>query len=70
MERITPEEAAKVLGCTSQSLRNYIKQGLLPAIRIGGRYRLNKSDVENLLLNGNPTNAAKKSIGFRYSILH
>ena len=61
-ERITPEEAAKMLDCTSQSLRNYIKRGLIPAIRIGGRYRLNKSDVENFLLNGNPTNAAEKSI--------
>jgi excisionase family DNA binding protein len=62
MDRITPNEAADILGVTSQSLRNYIKQGLIPAVRIGARYKLNKSDVENFLLNGNPTNAAKKSI--------
>jgi excisionase family DNA binding protein len=50
METITPLEAADYLKVSTQTIRNWLKNGTLPYIRLGGRYRIEKSVVEQLLI--------------------
>lgn len=48
--RITKREATVRLGCSMPTLETKIKDGILPAFRIGPRsVRLNLADVEALL---------------------
>ena len=42
---LTPIEAAKLLGTSSRSVRNWIRFGRLPAFRIGGRLRICRADA-------------------------
>ena len=40
--RILPKDAARFLGCSEASIRNGIRQGILPfgtAVQIGGRFQ-------------------------------
>jgi excisionase family DNA binding protein len=46
---MTVAEIAAVLKLNQQTIRNWIDQGRLPAIRIGRRVRIKRSDFEELL---------------------
>ena len=46
---ITTEEASKILYVTPYTIREYIKKGMLRAKKLGKRYLILKSEVENLL---------------------
>ena len=46
---LTPQETAEKLGVTTQTVRNFIKQGKLAYIKIGGRYRIEERTVDALL---------------------
>lgn len=46
---LTPIEAGKVLGVTCQTVRNFMRAGKLPFVKIGGRYRVKKEDVNAML---------------------
>jgi excisionase family DNA binding protein len=46
---LTVAEVAEVLKLNQQTVRNWIDQGSLPAIRVGRRVRIKRSDFERLL---------------------
>ena len=47
---ITPAQAAKILGITVQTVRQWIVRGKISYIRVGGRYRLNESKVLEMMV--------------------
>ena len=49
---LTVAEVAEVLKLNQQTVRNWIDQGSLPALRIGRRVRIRRSDFERLLDQG------------------
>jgi excisionase family DNA binding protein len=56
---LTVAEVAGILKLNQQTVRNWIDQGSLPALRVGRRVRIRRSDLERLLADGymagNPT---------------
>jgi excisionase family DNA binding protein len=48
-ELMTVAEIAAVLKLNQQTIRNWIDQGRLPAVRIGRRVRIKRADFEQLL---------------------
>jgi excisionase family DNA binding protein len=51
-EYLTVAEIAERLKLNPQTLRNWIDQGQLPAVRIGRRVRIRRSDFERLVQEG------------------
>lgn len=43
---LSAEEAAQILGLQVRTVRNYVREGRLPGIRIGKQYRIARSDLE------------------------
>lgn len=48
-EFLTVAEVAQTLKLNQQTVRNWIDQGSLPALRIGRRVRIRRSDFERLV---------------------
>jgi len=48
-EFLTVAEVAATLKLNQQTVRNWIDQGSLPALRIGRRVRIRRSDFERLI---------------------
>jgi excisionase family DNA binding protein len=48
-EFLTVAEVADVLKLNQQTVRNWIDQGSLPALRVGRRVRIKRSDFERVL---------------------
>jgi excisionase family DNA binding protein len=48
-EFLTVAEVAETLKLNQQTVRNWIDQGSLPALRVGRRVRIRRSDFERLL---------------------
>ncbi len=46
---LTVAEVAETLKLNQQTVRNWIDQGSLPAVRVGRRVRIRRSDFERLL---------------------
>lgn len=46
---LTVSQVADEFQVTSQTIRNWIDSGALPAIRVGRQFRLRRSDVDALL---------------------
>jgi excisionase family DNA binding protein len=40
------DEAAKILGLQVRTVRNYLREGRLPGVRIGKQYRIARADLE------------------------
>ncbi len=40
------DEAAQILGLQVRTVRNYVRDGLLPGVRIGKQYRIARADLE------------------------
>ena len=59
-EFLTVAQVAETLQLNQQTVRNWIDQGSLPALRVGRRVRIRSSDFERLLANGSigPSGAA------------
>jgi excisionase family DNA binding protein len=55
-----PEVAAR-LHVTAQTVRNWIDQGTLPAIRVGRAFRVNPRDVDDLLARTNAAGVGRRS---------
>lgn len=55
---LTVAEVAKTLKLNQQTVRNWIDQGSLPALRVGRRVRIRRSDFERLLADGYSGNVA------------
>jgi excisionase family DNA binding protein len=51
-EYLTVNEIAQRLKLNPQTLRNWIEQGKLPALRVGRRVRIRRADFERLLQEG------------------
>jgi len=62
-ELMTVAEIAAVLRLNQQTIRNWIDHGRLPAVRIGRRVRIKRSDFEQLL-----TSAARPPEGRRHAL--
>ncbi|MFI7638408.1 helix-turn-helix domain-containing protein [Nonomuraea sp. NPDC049400] len=45
MEQYTVEQAARLLGLHVKTVRNYVRDGRLPAVRVGKQYRIAKEDL-------------------------
>jgi excisionase family DNA binding protein len=45
-------EVAEILGVSRQTVLKYIKSGLVPGIRVGGRYLIMKDEFEEFLRSG------------------
>jgi excisionase family DNA binding protein len=58
-EFLTVAEIAELLKLNQQTLRNWIEQGQLPAVRIGRRVRIRRSDFERLVQEGYSGGAGK-----------
>ena len=48
-EFLTVAEVAEMLKLNQQTVRNWIDQGSLPALRVGRRVRIPRSDLEQML---------------------
>lgn len=46
---LTVAEVAEILKLNQQTVRNWIDQGSLPALRVGRRVRIRRSDFERIL---------------------
>jgi excisionase family DNA binding protein len=49
---LTVADVASLLKLNQQTVRNWIDQGSLPAVRIGRRVRIKRSDLDRILENG------------------
>jgi len=49
---LTVAEVAEMLKLNQQTVRNWIDQGSLPAVRVGRRVRIKRSDLERVLAEG------------------
>lgn len=49
---LTVAEVAEKLKLNQQTVRNWIDQGSLPAVRVGRRVRIKRSDFERVLADG------------------
>jgi excisionase family DNA binding protein len=52
---LTVAEVAELLKLNQQTVRNWIDQGSLPALRVGRRVRIRRSDLERVLEQGSTT---------------
>lgn len=52
---LTVAEVAELLRLNQQTVRNWIDQGSLPALRVGRRVRIRRSDLERVLEEGATT---------------
>jgi len=51
-EFLTVAEIARILKLNQQTVRNWIDQGTLPALRVGRRVRVRRSDFDALVERG------------------
>ena len=49
---LTVAEVAQMLRLNQQTVRNWIDQGSLPALRVGRRVRIKRSDLDRILAEG------------------
>ena len=49
VDLLTPAQVAEMLKVSAASVRCWIHHGKLPAIRVGGRLRIHRADVEAML---------------------
>jgi excisionase family DNA binding protein len=60
---LTVAEVAELLKLNQQTVRNWIDQGSLPALRVGRRVRIRSSDLNRLLEEGYTAGARRSSRG-------
>jgi excisionase family DNA binding protein len=60
-EFLTVAEIAAILKLNQQTVRNWIDQGTLPALRVGRRVRVRRSDFDALLERGVPRTPQNRS---------
>lgn len=60
---LTVAEVAELLKLNQQTVRNWIDQGSLPALRVGRRVRIKRSDLERVLEEGYSGGQASQQAG-------
>ncbi len=58
---LTVAEVAEMLKLNQQTVRNWIDQGSLPALRVGRRVRIRRSDLERVLERGATAGASPQT---------
>jgi len=53
------DEAAKILGLQVRTVRNYVREGRLPGVRIGKQYRIARADLEAFTAGSAPPDDAQ-----------
>jgi excisionase family DNA binding protein len=51
---LSAEEAAQILGLQVRTVRNYVREGRLPGVRIGKQYRIARVDLEAFTAGATP----------------
>ncbi len=60
---LTVAEVAEILKLNQQTVRNWIDQGALPAVRLGRRVRIKRTDLDRVVAQGYRSRpAAKRSL--------
>src|SRR6476646_11467429 len=54
----SPEQVASLLGLHVRTVRNYVREGRLKAVRIGKQYRIAREDLE--AITGRPASALER----------
>jgi excisionase family DNA binding protein len=60
---LTVADVAELLQLNQQTVRNWIDQGSLPAVRVGRRVRIRRSDLDRLLEAGSTRLTAGRDAG-------
>ena len=60
---LTVAEVAGILKLNQQTVRNWIDQGSLPALRVGRRVRIKRSDFERILAEGYTGGSGSRDAG-------
>ena len=60
---LTVAEVAEMLKLNQQTVRNWIDQGSLPALRVGRRVRIKRSDFERVLADSYTAGAGARNEG-------
>jgi excisionase family DNA binding protein len=60
---LTVAEVAALLKLNQQTVRNWIDQGSLPALRVGRRVRIKRSDLDQVLEDGYRGSAPRAAVG-------
>jgi excisionase family DNA binding protein len=60
---LTVADVAALLKLNQQTVRNWIDQGSLPAVRVGRRVRIKRSDLDRVLEDGYRTGGAAAAAG-------
>ena len=47
-EWFTPKDAAAAIGVTRRTIQIWIREKKLPAVKVMGRWRINRTDIERL----------------------
>jgi excisionase family DNA binding protein len=55
---LTVSQVAAEFQVTAQTIRNWIEQGVLPAVRVGRGYRIRREDVDALLTRASADSAS------------
>ena len=63
-ELYTVDQVAELLGLQARTIRNYIRDGRLQAVRIGKQYRIARADVE--ALTGHPVAGTARDTAARH----
>ncbi len=62
-ELYSAEEAAQILGLQVRTVRNYVREGRLPGVRIGKQYRIARADLEAFTAGGLAREELLASVG-------
>lgn len=60
---LTVAEVAELLKLNQQTVRNWIDQGSLPALRVGRRVRIRRSELEQMLERGSTAAGSPSASG-------
>jgi excisionase family DNA binding protein len=61
-------EVAEILGVSRQTVLKYIKSGIVPGLRVGGRYLIMKDEFESFLRSGGGKEALTGDVSVEDSI--
>ena len=62
---MTVGEVAELLRVDEKTVRNWIRNGLLPAIRVGRQYRIERTEYESFVsARGKPTDPMVRALAF------
>jgi excisionase family DNA binding protein len=61
MERLlTPKEAAKIMAVSPRTIKEWLRRGEMPGLKIRNLWRIRSSDLENFIQRGNPESKIDK----------